>query len=293
MSFLAYGVIGAALGLALSEWLVRRVRRPLAPNYRGTSLPVVLGAAVTAGVLVTVPLTLAGLTAVGLVDDDRFALAVLVSVSLVFLAGLSDDLRPARTKGLVRQLGALGRGEVTSGVVKLVLIVAAACWFVAIVRPSGGFLRAVLGVAVMAGCANLWNLLDIRPGRSLKYFLPAAAALVAAAWETPFALLGVVAIGGAVAVLPYDLRERAMLGDAGSNVLGLIVGMGLFVTLGAAGLALALVVLLLLHVVAETVTLSRVIETAPPLWWYERLGRVRVLVPGPEEAPEGRDSSPI
>ena len=63
-----------------------------------------------------------------------------------------------------------------------------------------------------------------------------------------------------------------MLGDAGSNVLGLLLGIALFDRLGTLGLAVALAVILGLHALAETISLSRIIERLPPLRWVDRLG---------------------
>jgi hypothetical protein len=64
-----------------------------------------------------------------------------------------------------------------------------------------------------------------------------------------------------------------MLGDAGSNPLGFIVGTGLAAILPTWGVILAAVMALGLQVAAETVTISRLIEAVPPLRWYDRLGR--------------------
>ena len=88
-----------------------------------------------------------------------------------------------------------------------------------------------------------------------------------------FELVGVAALFAAVAVLWLDLGEVAILGDSGSNLLGLVVGIGLFRLGSIVALALALGAILVLHVLAETVTLSRIIEAAPPLRWFDRLGR--------------------
>ncbi|MCQ6349962.1 hypothetical protein NPL98_28810, partial [Bacillus cereus] len=78
--------------------------------------------------------------------------------------------------------------------------------------------------ALAAGCANLANLLDLRPGRALKVVLPPAALLVLAAGEAERprrgGTLALAALLPGLAALPADLRERGMLGDAGANVLG-------------------------------------------------------------------------
>jgi UDP-GlcNAc:undecaprenyl-phosphate/decaprenyl-phosphate GlcNAc-1-phosphate transferase len=74
-------------------------------------------------------------------------------------------------------------------------------------------------------------------------------------------------------VLWFDLRERAMLGDAGANLLGFTVGLGLYLALPGWGVAAASTAVAALNVVAETVSLTRVIAAVPPLRWLDRLGR--------------------
>ena len=72
-----------------------------------------------------------------------------------------------------------------------------------------------------------------------------------------------------------------MLGDSGSNVLGFLIGVALFFTLPVWGLVVALFVILLAHYVAETTTLSRVIDAVAILRWLDRLGRRKEPV-GPD-----------
>jgi UDP-GlcNAc:undecaprenyl-phosphate/decaprenyl-phosphate GlcNAc-1-phosphate transferase len=105
-------------------------------------------------------------------------------------------------------------------------------------------------------------------------------------------LLLAAAIGSAAAVLAFDLRERAMLGDAGSNLLGFIFGLALFRLLPTWGLGIALVMILILHVLGETVTLSRIIEATPPLRWFDRLGRLPAEQAKPGSGATPRDPSP-
>ena len=183
-----------------------------------------------------------------------------------------DDFRPARTRGLVRQLRLTVHGRVTSGIVKLATIVLAATLVAWATGEREG--RLLLAIPVIAGAANLWNLLDVRPGRALKYFLLPELALLVASRDAPAYFAGA-AIGAAGVALVIDLRELAMLGDAGSNVLGFIVGVGLVDTVPTWGLGVILAGILVLHLFAETVTLSRIIEATPPLRWFDRLGRLR------------------
>ncbi len=237
-------------------------------------MPVWLGVAFTTAIALWVGFTsLVSRAALGhLTRDRRQILWIAAGCVIVCAVGMYDDYRPARARGLVRQLRLLVHGKVTSGIIKLATIVLAATFVAWAIGEREG--RLLLAIAVIAGAANLWNLLDVRPGRALKYFLLADLALVIASRDTPGSFADAV-IGVAAVALVMDLREVAMLGDAGSNVLGFIVGVGLVDTLPTWGLGAVLAVVLVLHLLAETVTLSRIIEATPPLRWFDRLGRLR------------------
>ena len=246
---------------------------PVALNHSGRPVPALLGPAIMAFlVLVVLVAEVVRLATRGhLSTVDERLLADLGGLLLVFGAGFYDDHGRGPHRGLRGHLRELARGRITPGTIKLIAAVAAGALIAA---PSGQAVRSVvLGVPVMAGSANLWNLLDVRPGRAIKYFIPAAALLAILGPSLDFELVGVAALVAAVAVLWPDLGEVAMLGDSGSNLLGLVVGIGLFRLGSIVGLALALGAILALHVLAETVTLSRIIEAAPPLRWFDRLGR--------------------
>jgi UDP-GlcNAc:undecaprenyl-phosphate/decaprenyl-phosphate GlcNAc-1-phosphate transferase len=138
---------------------------------------------------------------------------------------------------------------------------------------GGGALRVVAATVLIAASVNVWNALDVVPGRAIKWsLLPLALALVAG-WSGPTGLLAGATLGAAVGVLPFDLLERGMLGDAGSNPLGLAVGFGLAAALPTAAVVLGAVAVLALQAAAETVTISRLVEATAPLRWLDRVGR--------------------
>jgi hypothetical protein len=162
---------------------------------------------------------------------------------------------------------------VTTGLLKLVAAALAAV--LVVVQVGGTRWERIAGVVLVAGATNLWNLLDVRPGRACKAYLVAACGLLAA---DPGAVL--LAASGPVVALGWpDLRERGMLGDAGANVLGFVIGAEAFVRLPAAGVVAGALVVVGLTVVADTLTLSRVIDGIAPLRWFDRLGRLTPVEP--------------
>ena len=203
--------------------------------------------------------------------------------------GFYDDVvgnRPEQkaAKGFAGHLGALREGRVTSGLVKVAGVGAAGLAAAALLaadprvrahksRQRGGAVRAtvdvLLGAGVIAGTANLLNLLDLRPGRALK------AGVVLGA---PLALGrrgGVAAgtLGASAGLLPADLGEDIMLGDAGANALGALLGVALAARTGPAGRAVALTVLAGLTAASEKISFTKVIQDTPWLRRADELGR--------------------
>jgi hypothetical protein len=170
------------------------------------------------------------------------------AVAAVALVGLADDLWSGPERGLRAHL-ATGR---TTGTLKLVAIPAIG---VAATRRLSGAL--LVGLA-----ANALNQLDTRPGRALKVYLALALPL-----RAPTRL--------AVFLLPYDLAERTMLGDAGSNALGSLLGLSSVDRLTGRGRWLAIGALAGLTVLGERRSLGALIERSPGLRDLDRLGRLQ------------------
>jgi hypothetical protein len=244
-----------------------------AENYRGQQLPAILGLApVAPGAIVGLLVGLAIVTAQGR-SLDAAAWISLGGSLLVFAVGLIDDLIPSGPRGLRAHLRSLGSGHVTTGIVKLVVIAGSSVVVVAAQPVHPGVTR-LAGILLLAGCANLWNGLDVRPGRALKYFVLAAGAVLVAGVPVRLAPSVPGVMLGAILALPADLRERAMLGDGGSNLLGFTAGLGLYLVLPSPWVWVAAGVAVTLNVLADTVTLSRLIEAVAPLRWFDRLGSV-------------------
>jgi len=189
------------------------------------------------------------------------------------LLGLLDDLGGAGESGGFRgHLGALARGRLTTGAVKL-FGGAAVGVVVVSVREPGSLGRVLADGALVALAANLGNLFDRAPGRTIKVALVALAVLVVGAGAEP-ALAGVALVVGAGAgLLAADLRERLMLGDAGANVLGAALGLGVVLACSPGVRTAVLVVVAVLNLASERVSFSRVIARVPPLRVADAWGR--------------------
>jgi UDP-GlcNAc:undecaprenyl-phosphate/decaprenyl-phosphate GlcNAc-1-phosphate transferase len=258
---------GGALGALAARGAYRRLaarppggaRRWERANNRGRSVTLLEGPAVAAGIAV------GAVVAPGIAGPVRLAGAG--AVLGAGAVGLYDDLRgSAAAKGFRGHLSALRRGEVTTGVAKIVGIGATGLAAGCVLRR--GAVDRVLAAAVVAGAANAVNLFDLRPGRAVK-----AATLGGAVGVARGSVLGAVALGAAGALLPEDLGERAMLGDAGANALGAALGVAAVSRSSRGGLLAAAVLLAGLTAASERVSFSKVIEASPVLRYVDRLGR--------------------
>jgi UDP-N-acetylmuramyl pentapeptide phosphotransferase/UDP-N-acetylglucosamine-1-phosphate transferase len=132
----------------------------------------------------------------------------------------------------------------------------------------------LVAVALVVLTTNLFNLLDLRPGRSAKTLVLLGALLTLASTDVnPLWALGLF-VGPIVALLPLDLRERGMLGDTGSNAIGAVAGLWLVLTLSTTAQAIALGLVLLITVYGEFRSISALIDRTPGLRHLDSLGRI-------------------
>ena len=266
LSFLAAGLIAPpALRYLYEQGFSRE-------NFRGRRVPFPAGLLIVAAATVAlVPLALldelAGADDVLAPEFGRVAVYVL---GVAFL-GLVDDVFSGASRGWRGHGQAVLRGDFATGALKAVGSLGLALYTL-----SGGGYGAggyLVAVALLVLATNLFNLLDLRPGRSVKAFVALAAAVTIATMDTePLWALGLFS-GAVLAIGAWDLRELAMLGDAGSNVVGALAGLWLILALGTAGQAVALVLIALITVYGEFRSLSALIERTPGLRQLDSLGR--------------------
>lgn len=302
-------VVGAGIGVCAGLGYVLRRKRIKASQWERTNFHGVT-VSLRGGVAMAGASVASAAVASALSDQPRAALGGVVASLGGGLAGYIDDVDQGAhdggkvAKGLKGHLGALAHGQVTTGVIKIAGIGASALAASALVGSKatsvgGKVADLALNTVLIAGTANLANLLDLRPGRALKatvlvatplsYFSCAAAKAPAsgasgAASATPAApasasgasaqrLLASGLNAAAITALVEDLQETTMLGDTGANAAGALLGTSLAAndswklrlgtTLGVVGLILA----------SEKVSFSKVIAANPALNWLDQLWR--------------------
>jgi len=286
--------VGAGIGACAGLGYVLRRKHIKASQWERTNFH---GATVSlrGGVAMAGASVASAAVASALSDQPRAALGGAVAALGGGLAGYIDDVDQGAhdggkvAKGLKGHLGALAHGQVTTGVIKIAGIGASALAASALVGSkatsvSGKAADLALNTVLIAGTANLANLLDLRPGRALKatvlvatplsYFSAAAAKPEASAsGASAQRLLASGLNAAAITALVEDLQETTMLGDTGANAAGALLGTSLAAndsrklrlgaTLGVVGLILA----------SEKVSFSKVIAANPALNWLDQLWR--------------------
>jgi UDP-N-acetylmuramyl pentapeptide phosphotransferase/UDP-N-acetylglucosamine-1-phosphate transferase len=298
-------VIAAAVARAAYTALTRGApggaARWARTNHRGEPVTLLEGpAAALAGAA-------AAAAAPGIPPRSRAALVAAATGAAAF-GGYDDIAGSGDRRGFRGHLGALAHGEVTTGAAKIGGI--GATGVAAAALNGGPAVDVVLNAALIAGSANLLNLFDLRPGRALKVALVAGIPLGIGSLvrppgnrpagscrsAVPAGAAGAAAvIGAGAALLPADLGEQAMLGDAGANALGALLG-----TAAAAGLSRRARIAMLagitgLTAASEVVSFTKVIQRTPPLHWLDMLGRRPAHAahpgPGPGSASRGAGSA--
>jgi UDP-N-acetylmuramyl pentapeptide phosphotransferase/UDP-N-acetylglucosamine-1-phosphate transferase len=189
------------------------------------------------------------------------------------LIGLIDDLVGDKSRqGFTGHLKELSHGNVTTGSLKMFAIPLIVFIALAPAIVYVGYWEVFLDVAMVAVLTNAFNLFDLAPGRCIKVM---AISLIVALFWIPhllpvYALLGVLA-----AFFVFDVREEFMLGDTGANALGALVSTIILFAADNTVKIIILIVALVLNIVSEKVSFSKIITGFMPLRLFDELGQTR------------------
>lgn len=239
-------------------------------NWRGHAIPTSLG------IVLLIALPVAVILASIMAGPWPAAGPGLIAFLVALCVGIIDDQVNEQRRGWAVHLRALFTGAWTAGSLKIVAIVIGS--ITAVVSLCVGpavdhFLWILLAAAVIASAANVANILDTGPGRVVKIFIIACLFIGwsghagATAWLLPI-------VCSCLVLLPIDLSEKAMLGDAGANALGAAIGFGIVL---AWPLTYTLLIILLLlvgiQVLGDRYSFRRIISSHPLLAFLDNLGR--------------------
>lgn len=246
-------------------------------NYRDRRLAFPLGTVLFVAALVALaPLAaLDARTGASLIPDLGRWPVYLAGVA--FLGLLDDALGRGEERNTPRgwrgHATAVTEGRLSTGAIKAVGSLALAVYVLA--DSGGGWGMYAVDVALLILVTNLFNLLDLRGGRVEKSLLVVVAVVSIAgpslrALEVSGIFLGPFLVGAW-----FTLRERAMLGDTGSNLAGAVAGMVLLTGPGQSARLIMLGIVVAVTIFGEFRSISAFIDRFPPLRFIDSLGRVK------------------
>lgn len=241
-------------------------------NYLGNDIPVSVGISFPVS-LILVFLFYALIQGY----DFSFHIYLIGIISICFLGFIDDMLGQRDTLGFKGHFGALFKGKLTTGGFKA-LGGGIIAFFLALCLSGleslwNGWVDVLLNTLIIALFTNMLNLLDLRPGRAIKGYLFFLLLIILMAsgrvnWLLIAPLLGIILV-----YFPVDLKARAMMGDAGSNVLGLTLGYYCVIYLSLPYRLGVLVFLIAMHIYTEKFSLTKTIEQVPLLRLIDQAGR--------------------
>ena len=283
-------VVSLATAALVVPALVRALRREgyVLSNYRGLPVAFPAGIAIVAAALLAlVPLAPLEALAGGEVFATGAGQAITYVVGVALL-GLVDDVfggpregspdasasrAAAPPRGVRGHARAAAGAHLSTGALKAAGSLGLALYVLSGRGLDAGEYALATGVLVLA--THFLNLLDLRPGRSIKALLLLGAGLTLGTLDLePLWALGLF-LAPILVLLPLELREVGMLGDTGSSAVGAVAGLWIVLALPALGQAVALGLLVLATAYGEYRSISRAVERLPLVRHLDSLGRVR------------------
>lgn len=238
----------------------------LRPNFRGEKIPFCMG------LLFIFVQTITLLVLYMFFRKDNEILFYLISILIIGIVGLLDDLVGVTDiKGLKGHIISFLKGKPTTGGIK-----AGVGFLISLIISlliSKNILDIIVNTFLIALFTNYNNIFDLRPGRSIKAFIFASIALLLTRTIGQFEYLIFSFFGIILIYFPMDLKAKAMMGDVGSNVLGITLGIYCSLSNGLIIKVIYLLILIIIHIIAEKYSFTKIIENNKILKFIDDLGR--------------------
>ncbi|MBS4536223.1 hypothetical protein GOQ29_11405 [Clostridium sp. D2Q-14] len=201
--------------------------------------------------------------------NDYNMIIIILCGSLVSFMGILDDFLGNDSKGLKEHLLEFLNGKITTGFLKIIL------GFISSIFTSylfyNNFCMFFLDVFIICLSINTLNLLDVTPGRALKFFYIISLFILILTSYNNYDVLIIMIIGSSLAYFPLDIKGKSMLGDIGANLLGFYLGVSLIIN--NINKFVIVFILLILNLLSEKISLSYIIKNNKILNYIDYLGR--------------------
>ena len=241
-------------------------------NYKKENIPVSMGIAFV------IP-AIAGYWSLTMIENATFDKAILLIMAMTIMSfvGFMDDAIGSRDdSGLKGHFVRLIRDKkLTTGAVKA--LTGGVLGLYLSYQFNGLHYMLLPDSLLVALAINSINLFDLRPGRAIKGFLlfwslAFVLALSLLMWKEML-ILSLPVLLSTLVYAPRDLQARSMMGDAGSNPLGVFLGLCILWFLPYQVRLVFLMFYIVLHVLTEKYSLTRIIEKNRVLKFFDNLGR--------------------
>ncbi|MEF9991112.1 MAG: glycosyl transferase [Romboutsia sp.] len=238
------------------------------PNYKKDMIPVSMG-------IVFLPMMIINgiivLLFTNKAENLLYVFIYIFGMISMFFAGVLDDIIGNRdVSGLKGHFKSLLKGHLTTGGFKALF--GGFVGIIVSIAISKDITDIIVNTLIIALSTNLMNLLDLRPGRAIKVYL-IITTIIFLTLVGYIKVLPLLIVPNVLAYFSHDLKARAMMGDTGSNVLG--ISIGILVVLGYSfNVRMSwLVFLIFIHIVTEKYSLTKIIEKNKFLNFIDKLGR--------------------
>lgn len=256
-------------------------------NYNDELIPNAMG--IFIGVMLVVYLVLLSMMHVFIpfnsvavfVNMTQFSAYLLALCAVCFVGWLDDTVGDKQTKGFAGHWQKWKKDKImTTGWIKMWTTGALALWM-CMLLPHATFapmtwlsLHIVLPFLLMTLMTNAVNLLDVRPGRALKFYsLSMILLAVFGTHWTAYIIYALPVALCALILLRHDLRAKMMIGDTGANVLGFSLGYCLCIAMPIWVQIIIVMLLIGMHWIAAKSSITRLIADVKWLNWLDHLGR--------------------
>lgn len=237
-------------------------------NYMGKKIPVGMG-------IVFIPAVITGVIVLVYLEqiDKKLALLNLLGITVIGFAGIVDDLLGNRdTLGFKGHIKSLFKGTLTTGGFKALmggLVASVISLFI-----SDAVIQWILNALIISLFTNMLNLMDLRPGRAIKFFFLVWGISVIGGIKGNYSYLLFPLAGSLIAYMPVDFKGKGMMGDVGSNVLGISMGIYFSLSTGVTAKICIVGALVLMHLIGEKYSFTNIIDKNRILSFVDSLGTV-------------------
>lgn len=205
-------------------------------------------------------------------ETDISILVLIIGTFSASLTGYIDDNSNDKVKGLSGHIKSLRNNILTSGIIKAFTGVLTSLIICFVCRYSG--YNFLINFLIIPLSQNFINLLDLRPARAIKAYSAFSIMLLPFMFNNNIYLYALVSIAiSLLFYMPHELNETLILGDTGSNLLGIILGIIIASINNLLPRIVLLIFFIIVQIYAERKSINLLIERHYVLKLIDMVGR--------------------